>query len=92
MPRSTIWHKFGEERGVFDSHALGISLAAKPVSIVYPKHPFAREWPVGGAVQASAVDLADAIDRETAGLSASGELNRIFSAYGVTWRRPKEDQ
>ncbi len=68
------------------------SQSGKPVSIVYPKHPLVQQWPVGGAVQASAVDLADAIDKKIAGLSASGELNRIFTAYGVKWRQPKEEQ
>jgi ABC-type amino acid transport substrate-binding protein len=68
------------------------SQAAKPVSIVFPKHPLVQKWPIGGAVQASAVDLADAIDTEIAGLSASGELKRIFSSYGVTWRQPKDER
>ena len=66
--------------------------AAKPVAIVYPKHPLAQNWPVGGAVKASAVDLADAIDKEIAELAASGELKRIFASYGVTWRQPTQEQ
>jgi ABC-type amino acid transport substrate-binding protein len=66
------------------------SHAARPVSIVYPKHKLSQSWPVGGAVQVSAVDLADAIDKEIAGLAASGELKRLFASYGVTWREPKE--
>jgi ABC-type amino acid transport substrate-binding protein len=65
------------------------SHSARPVSIVYPKNKLSKNWPVGGAVQASAVDLADAIDSGIAELAASGELKRIFDAYGVTWREPK---
>jgi ABC-type amino acid transport substrate-binding protein len=66
--------------------------AAKPVSIVYPEHPLVQNWPVGGAVQARAIDLAEAIDKEIAGLSASGELKRIFASYGVTWRQPTQER
>ncbi len=66
--------------------------ASRPVEIVYPEHPLAQSWPVGGAVKASAVDLAEAIDQEIAELSASGELKRIFASYGVTWRQPTQER
>jgi ABC-type amino acid transport substrate-binding protein len=62
------------------------------VEIVYPEHPFARNWPVGGAVQAKAVDLADAVDREIAAFAASGELKKIFASYGVAWRQPEQER
>jgi ABC-type amino acid transport substrate-binding protein len=66
--------------------------ASRPVAIVYPKHPLVQNWPIGGAVKASAVDLADEIDREIAALAASGELKGIFASYGVTWRQPTQEQ
>jgi len=66
--------------------------ATRPVEIVYPEHPLAQSWPVGGAVQAKAVDLADAVDREIAALSSSGELTKIFASYGVSWRPPSQER
>ncbi len=51
-----------------------------------------RNWPVGGAVQAKAVDLADAVDREIAAFSASGELKKIFASYGVASRPPAQER
>jgi ABC-type amino acid transport substrate-binding protein len=66
--------------------------ASRPVTIIYPEHKLAQTWPIGGAVKVNAVDLADAIDKEMAGLSASGELKRIFASYGVTWRPPTQER
>ncbi len=66
--------------------------SSKPVEIVYPEHKLATNWPVGGAVKASAVDLADAIDQQIASLSASGELKKIFASYGVNWRPPTQER
>ena len=66
--------------------------ASRPVEIVYPEHPLARNWPVGGAVQAKAVDLAEAVDREIAAFAASGELKKIFASYGVAWRQPAQER
>jgi ABC-type amino acid transport substrate-binding protein len=66
--------------------------SARPVEIVYPDHKLAQTWPVGGAVQAKAIDLAEAVDREIAGLQASGELTRIFASYGVKWRQPTQER
>ncbi len=68
------------------------SPSGKPLTIVFPKYRLVQKWPIGGAVQAGAVDLADSIDKEIAGLSASGELNRIFKAYGVKWRQPNDEK
>jgi ABC-type amino acid transport substrate-binding protein len=66
--------------------------SSKPVEIVYPEHKLSAQWPVGGAVKASAVDLADAIDQQIAALSASGELKKIFASYGVSWRPPTQER
>jgi ABC-type amino acid transport substrate-binding protein len=66
--------------------------ASRPVEIVYPEHPLARNWPVGGAVQAKAVDLAEAVDREIGAFAASGELKKIFASYGVAWRQPAQER
>ena len=43
-------------------------------------------------MKANAIDLADAVDREIAGLAASGELKKIFASYGVKWRQPTQDR
>jgi ABC-type amino acid transport substrate-binding protein len=85
----------GEVMAFYGEAALVETLAhqaSRPVEIVYPEHPLARTWPVGGAVQAKAVDLAEAVDREIAGLASSGELTKIFASYGVTWRPPAQDR
>lgn len=85
----------GEVMAFYGEAALVETLAhqaSRPVEIVYPEHPLARTWPVGGAVQAKAIDLAEAVDREIAGLASSGELTKIFASYGVTWRPPAQDR
>jgi ABC-type amino acid transport substrate-binding protein len=85
----------GEVVAFYGEAALVENLAhqsSRPVEIVYPEHPLAQSWPVGGAVQAKAVDLADAVDREIAGLSSSGELTKIFASYGVKWRQPAQER
>jgi polar amino acid transport system substrate-binding protein len=64
---------------------------SRPVTIVYPQHPLAKTWPVGGAVKADSIDLADAIDKVVADLSKSGELKKIFASYGVSWRPPPQE-
>ena len=64
----------------------------KPVSIIFPEHKLARNWPVGGAVKADSIELADAIDAATASMAASGELQKIFAAYGVNWRQPPQEK
>lgn len=64
---------------------------SRPVTIVFPRHPLARTWPVGGAVKADSIDLADAIDQAVADLSKSGELKKIFASYGVSWRPPPQE-
>ncbi len=66
--------------------------SSKPVEIVYPEHKLAQTWQVGGAVQAKAIDLAEAVDREIGSLSASGELTKIFASYGVKWRQPSQER
>lgn len=82
----------GEVVAFYGESALVENLAShssRPVVIIYPKHKLSQSWPVGGAVQAGAVDLADAIDAAIAELASSGELKRILASYGVTWREPK---
>jgi ABC-type amino acid transport substrate-binding protein len=85
----------GDVVAFYGEAALVESLAhqtSKPVEIVYPEHKLAEKWPVGGAVKASAIDLADAIDKQIAELSSSGELKRIFASYGVSWRPPTQER
>lgn len=85
----------GEVVAFYGESAMVESLAhelGKPVTIVFPEHRFARSWPVGGAVKADSIELADAIDAETAALVASGELQKIFASYGVNWRQPPQEK
>ena len=65
--------------------------ASRPVTIVFPHSRMAKTWPVGGAVKADSIDLADAIDEAVADLSKSGELKKIFASYGVSWRPPPQE-
>lgn len=67
-------------------------LTTRPVSIVFPQHHLVQSWPIGGAVKADAVDLADAIDKEIGRMAESGDLQRIFASYGVTWRPPPQER
>jgi ABC-type amino acid transport substrate-binding protein len=66
--------------------------ATRPVVIVFPQHRLVQSWPVGGAVKADAVDLAEAVDKEIGRMSESGELQKIFASYGVTWRHPAQER
>ncbi len=94
-PKAAEAYEKGEVTAFYGELALVENLAhqsTKPVTIVYPKHPLVRNWPIGGAVKASAIDLADAIDKEIAALSGSGELKKIFASYGVTWRQPTQER
>jgi ABC-type amino acid transport substrate-binding protein len=51
--------------------------------------PRMREgWAVGMAVKKEARDLAEALQAGVNALVASGEMNRIFAAHGVAWRKP----
>lgn len=45
-------------------------------------------WAVGMAVKREASDLAAALQEAMTGLSRSGEIKRIFSAYHVSWYQP----
>jgi ABC-type amino acid transport substrate-binding protein len=67
-------------------------LAARPIAIVYPQNHLVQSWPIGGAVKADAIDLAEAIDAEIGHMAESGDLQRIFASYGVTWRRPTQER
>lgn len=66
--------------------------ASRPVSIVFPEHRLVQSWPVGGAVKADAIDLAEAIDKEIGHLADTGDLQKIFASYGVAWRRPSQER
>ena len=51
--------------------------------------PRMREgWVVGMAVKKEARDLAEALQATTNALVASGEMNQLFAAGGVSWRKP----
>ena len=85
----------GEVVAFYGESALVENLAhqtGKPVSIVYPPHRLAQSWPLGGAVRADSIELADAIDKEIARMAESGELKKIFASYGVAWRQPTQEK
>jgi ABC-type amino acid transport substrate-binding protein len=85
----------GEVVAFYGESALVENLAhqsSKPVTIIFPPHRLSQSWPIGGAVNADAIDLAEAIDKATAHLAESGELKKIFASYGVTWRPPAQEQ
>ncbi len=85
----------GEVVAFYGESALVENLAhqtGKPVSIVYPPHRLAQSWPLGGAVRADSIELADAIDKEIARMAESGELKKIFASYGVSWRPPSQER
>ena len=51
--------------------------------------PRMREgWPVGCAVKAESVDLAQAIQAAISALAGSGRLAGFFAPAKVTWRQP----
>lgn len=64
---------------------------SRPTSIVFPQHMFARGWTIGGAVNVDEIELGEAMDKGVAELKSSGEMQRIFAAYGVNWRNPPQD-
>lgn len=66
--------------------------AKRPVTIVFPPTRLARNFPIGGAVKADSIDLADAINQNLAALAASGEIKKIFASYGVAWRPPAQER
>lgn len=62
--------------------------ATRPVELIAPKHPLARDWAVGLAVRVNATDLGYALADQIDHLRASGELAKIFARYDVTLATP----
>jgi ABC-type amino acid transport substrate-binding protein len=94
VDKAATAYQNGEVSAFYGEAALVENLAhsvSRPVSIVYPKYWMAREWTLGGAIKVADVDLGEAIDKAVAELTRSGEMQRIFAAYGVAWRGQPQD-
>lgn len=62
--------------------------STRPVELIAPKHPLARDWAVGLAVRVNASDLGYALTDQIDQLRKSGELAQIFARYDVTLVTP----
>jgi ABC-type amino acid transport substrate-binding protein len=62
---------------------------ARPFAILYPKTNVAADWPLGIAVRSDSRDLGVFVDVAMRKMEDSGEIARIFSQYGVEWRKPE---
>jgi ABC-type amino acid transport substrate-binding protein len=60
----------------------------RPFAIVYPKTGLGGDWTIGMAVRKDSRDLGLQLTKTLDGLQSSGALARIFSKYGVDWRKP----
>jgi ABC-type amino acid transport substrate-binding protein len=94
VAKAATAYERGEVSAFYGEAAMVENLAhtvSRPTSIVFPQHWLAREWTIGGAVKVDEIELGEAIDRGVAELKSSGEMQRIFAAYGVNWRNPPQD-
>jgi ABC-type amino acid transport substrate-binding protein len=84
----------GEVAAFYGEAAMVENLAhtvSRPASIIHPQYVLAREWTICGAVSPDAVELGEAFEKGVAEMKRSGEMQRIFAAYGVVWRNPTPD-
>lgn len=94
VAKAATAYQNGEVAAFYGEAAMVENLAhsvSRPVSIVYPKYWMAREWTIGGAVKVDDIELGEAIDKGVSELKSSGEMQRIFAAYGIAWRAPPQD-
>ncbi len=84
----------GEVSAFYGEAAIVENLAhtvSRPASIIHPQYVLAVEWTLCAAVGADTPELGEAIGKGVAQLESSGEMQRIFAAYGVVWRPPTQD-
>lgn len=94
VAKAAMAYQSGEVSAFYGESAMVENLAhnvSRPVSIIYPQYWLAREWTIGGAVKVDDIELGEAIDKGVAELKSSGQMQRIFAAYGVSWRAPPQD-
>jgi len=94
VAKAAMAYQNGEVSAFYGEAATVENLAhsvSRPVSIIYPQYWLAREWTIGGAVKVADIELGEAIDKGVAELKSSGEMQRIFAAYGVSWHAPPQD-
>ena len=85
----------GEVAGFYGEASTVESLAKKstrPVAIVYPKTRLKQDWQIGMAVRSDSKDLGAKLSEQIARLEDSGEMERIFARYGVSWKKPASAQ
>jgi ABC-type amino acid transport substrate-binding protein len=65
---------------------------SRPVVILYPKTPQRLDWLIGMAVRRDSQDLAGFVDEAMQKLQTSGDIDHLFSQYGIAWRKPEAMQ
>jgi len=60
----------------------------RPTKVLYPEQTLAKPWTLGLAVRVNANGLAPALEKSIEDMKATGEMQKIFAAYGVTWKNP----
>lgn len=91
-PRAADAFERGEVAAFYGEASAVQSLArhgTRPFTIVAPPTRLAPEWAIGTAVREDSADLGTAVDEAMRKLASSGEVARIFAAYGVDWRKPE---
>ena len=81
----------GEVSAFYGEASLVESMAKKgdrPFAVLYPKSRIQKDWQIGMAVRSDSTDLGAALNEQMAKLEASGDLQRIFAQYGVSWKKP----
>ncbi len=94
VAKAAMAYQNGEVSAFYGEAAMVENLVhtvSRPASIIYPQYFMAREWTIGGAIKVDDIELGEAIDKGVAELKTSGEMQRIFAAYGVAWRAPPQD-
>lgn len=94
VAKAAAAYERGEVEAFYGEAAMVEYLAhtvSRPTSIIHPHDVLVHEWTICGAVGANAFELGEAIEKAIAELKRSGEMQRIFAAYGVTWRTPPQD-
>ncbi len=94
VAKAAMAYERGEVAAFYGEAAMVENLAhtvSRPASIIRPHYVLAGEWTLCAAVGADAPELGEAIAKIVVQLERSGEMQRIFAAYGVSWRDPPKN-
>jgi len=94
VAKAATAYQNGEVSAFYGEAAMVQNLAhtvSRPASIIYPPYFMAREWTIGAAIKVDDIELGEAIAKGVEELKSSGEMKRIFAAYGVDWRPPAQE-